>query len=93
MIITTMGSDYWPQTAEARILAFLISLVAIGVFGYVTATLASFLVGRDAAASDGSTASAVDVRALRRDLAAIRLELSELRAASADKTSPGPHPD
>ena len=78
MIMTTMGSAYWPQTDEARVLAFLISLVAIGVFGYVTATLASFLVGRDAASPDGSTASAVDVRALQRDIAAMRREVSDM---------------
>ena len=78
MIMTTMGSAYWPQTDEGRVLAFLISLVAIGVFGYVTATLASFLVGRDAASPDGSTASAVDVRALQREIAAMRREVSDM---------------
>jgi voltage-gated potassium channel len=83
MIMTTMGSGYWPQTGEGRILAFVISLFSIGVFGYVTATLASFLVGRDAAAADGSTASGGDVRALQRDIAAMRRELREMSAASS----------
>ncbi|HEX6573389.1 MAG TPA: potassium channel family protein [Gemmatimonadaceae bacterium] len=78
MIITTLGSAYWPVTPEGRILAVLISLVAIGVFGYLTATLASFLVGRDAAATDGSTASGPDVRALQRDIAELRKEIREM---------------
>ena len=47
MIITTMGSDYWPRTAEGRILTFLLALYAFAIFGYVTATIARFLIGRD----------------------------------------------
>lgn len=78
MIMTTMGSAYWPHTPEGRILAVLISLVAIGVFGYLTATLASFLIGQEAAASDGPTAGGADVRALQRDIAALRKEIRGL---------------
>lgn len=37
-----------PQTAEGRVLCFLLSLYGFGVFGYVTAVLASFFIGRDA---------------------------------------------
>ena len=48
MIMTTMGSAYWPQTVEGRVLCVFLSLYAFGVFGYVTATLATFFVGRDA---------------------------------------------
>ena len=43
MIMTTMGSAYWPQTTEGRALCFLLALYAFAVFGYVTATIASFL--------------------------------------------------
>ncbi|MEO6568599.1 MAG: potassium channel family protein, partial [Opitutaceae bacterium] len=85
MIMTTMGSAYWPQTPEGRILAVLISLVAIGVFGYLTATLASFLIGQEAAASDGPTAAGADVRALQRDIAALRKEIRGLLS----RDSPG----
>jgi len=88
MIMTTLGSAYWPQTAEGRILAVLISMVAIGVFGYVTATLASFLVGRDAASSEGSTAAGGDVRALRRDIAALRREVRELAEQGRRSSQP-----
>src|SRR5690606_9988450 len=48
MIMTTLGSDYWPQTAEGRVLALLLALYAFAVFGYVTASLATFFIGRDA---------------------------------------------
>ncbi|MBF0300042.1 MAG: potassium channel family protein [Oligoflexia bacterium] len=47
MIMTTLGSGAWPQTPEGRVFAFLLSLYAFGVFGYVTATLATFFIGRD----------------------------------------------
>ncbi|NLG50726.1 MAG: ion transporter [Chloroflexi bacterium] len=52
MILTTIGSEYWPQTPEGRILGFIISLYALGVLGYVTAVLASFFIGSDASATD-----------------------------------------
>lgn len=45
MILTTLGSQYWPRTTEGRVLGFLISLYAFAVFGYFTALLASFFVG------------------------------------------------
>lgn len=75
MIITTLGSAYWPRTPEGRILAVMISLFAIGVFGYITATLASFFVDRDASTTDTGVASARDVRALRREISLLREEL------------------
>ena len=77
MIMTTMGSGYWPETLEGRILAVLISLVAIGVFGYFTAMLASFLVGRDATTQPDGVAAGTELRALRRELAELRQELRE----------------
>ena len=47
MLLTTMGSDYWPQTAEGRLLCLLIAVYAVAVFGYVTAAIAAYFVGRD----------------------------------------------
>jgi voltage-gated potassium channel len=80
MIMTTMGSAYWPRTAEGRILAFLISLFSIGVFGYITATLASFFVDRNAATPGGGVAGAADLRALRKEIVALRTDLTRLRS-------------
>jgi voltage-gated potassium channel len=51
MLLTTMGSAFWPVTTEGRILCFLLSLYGFGVFGYITASFASFFLGRDAQAS------------------------------------------
>jgi voltage-gated potassium channel len=47
MIMTTIGSQYWPVTSEGRILTFLLALYAFAIFGYITAALASILVGKD----------------------------------------------
>lgn len=47
MLMTTLGSEYWPQTAEGRLLALLLALFAFAIFGYVTATLATYFIGRD----------------------------------------------
>jgi voltage-gated potassium channel len=47
MLLTTMGSDYWPQTAEGRILCLLLAIYALAVFGYLTAAVAAYFVGRD----------------------------------------------
>ena len=47
MIMTTMGSEWWPRTLEGRLLCILLSLYAFAMFGYVTATLASFFIGQE----------------------------------------------
>jgi voltage-gated potassium channel len=47
MLMTTMGSDYWPLTPEGRILALLLAVYAFAIFGYITASIASILVARD----------------------------------------------
>ena len=47
MLLTTMGSDYWPRTAEGRILCLLLAMYAFAVFGYVTAAIAAFFVDTD----------------------------------------------
>jgi voltage-gated potassium channel len=47
MIMTTIGSAYWPITPEGRILAFSLSVYAFSIFGYITAALASFLIGKE----------------------------------------------
>lgn len=78
MLMTTMGSEYWPQTPEGRFLCLLLAIYAFAVFGYVTATLASFFINRDAQGEDAELAGAQSLEALRGEIAALR---AELRAA------------
>lgn len=47
MLLTTMGSEYWPRTAEGRLLCLLLALYAFAMFGYVTAAIAAYFVGQD----------------------------------------------
>jgi voltage-gated potassium channel len=90
MIMTTLGSAYWPQTPEGRILGFLLSVYAIAVFGYITATLASYFIGRDAASAQGEVAGEETMRALRREIAALR---AELRGGGEEGREGAPAPD
>jgi voltage-gated potassium channel len=74
MIMTTLGSEYWPRTAEGRILGWALALFAFAVFGYITATLASFFVGQDAEERDEERLYS-EIVALRTELQALRLEI------------------
>ena len=79
MLLTTMGTEYWPQTAEGRVLCFLLSVYGFAVFGYVTAALASYFVGRDANTEDAELVSAKPLQELRGEIAAVHEELRALR--------------
>lgn len=80
MIMTTMGSDYFPRTAEGRVLCVILALYAFAVFGYVTATLATFFIDSDARNPDAE---------LSRELRGIRAQLDTLSAQLASSQGPG----
>lgn len=73
MVMTTLGSEYWPKTGGGRVLCLLLSLYAFAVFGYITATLASFFVGRDA---QQDATSKDEITGLREEIAALRRALT-----------------
>ena len=75
MLVTTMGSADWPLTGEGRLLTLLLSIYAVGVFGYLAGSLASFFIGQDAAEAERRQASAQNLRELRAEIAALRREL------------------
>lgn len=72
MLISTIGSAFWPATLEGRLLCFLLSMYGLAVFGYITATFASFFIGRDHQPVNRDNA---EVAALRADIATLRLEI------------------
>jgi voltage-gated potassium channel len=84
MLVTTMGSEYWPRTPEGRILCLLVALYAFAVFGYVTATIATFFIGRDAEEDTAELAGARDIERLTAEVGALRTEIQALA-----KSSPG----
>lgn len=71
MILVAMGSEYWPRTPEGRFLCLLLALYGFTMFGYVTATLATFFVMRDAEHDLGRARSTE----LGREIAPLREEL------------------
>jgi voltage-gated potassium channel len=84
MLMTTLGSEFWPATAEGRVLCFFLAVYAFAVFGYVTATVAAFFIGRDAAAPGAELPSADSVEILRREIEALR---EEIRSGSARRAA------
>jgi voltage-gated potassium channel len=82
MVMTTMGSQYWPQTFEGRLLCFFIALYSFAVFGYVTATLATFFIGRDAENSKAELAGSTEIATLHAELQALRADIHDLSQRS-----------
>ena len=82
MVLTTMGSQYWPLTVEGRVLCVFLALYAFAVFGYVTATLATFFIGRDAEDDKAELAGARQLAALREEMIALREEIRRTTAAN-----------
>jgi voltage-gated potassium channel len=78
MLMITIGSEYWPKTPEGRVLCFALALYAFAVFGYVTATIATFFIGRDAEDDSSELAGAKSITALHEEIAALRSEIQQL---------------
>jgi voltage-gated potassium channel len=79
MIVTTMGSEGWPLTPEGRALSLFLAIYAFAVFGYVTGTIATYFIGRDAADEHAEVAGRESVDRLRGEIAALREEIRALR--------------
>jgi voltage-gated potassium channel len=84
MTMTTMGSDYFPKTTAGRVLCFMLSLYAFAVFGYVTATLATFFVGRDSANPEAETAGIDEITVLRKEIALLREEIQSFNRGNVN---------
>jgi voltage-gated potassium channel len=78
MLITTMGSEYWPKTPEGRVLCFILALYASAVFGYLTATLATFFIGRDAEDDESELAGAKSITELHDEITGLRSQIQQL---------------
>lgn len=79
MLLTSIGSQFWPVTTEGRVLTVLLSLYGFATFGYITATFASYFVGRDAEKKDGPVAGSSELEQLAREVRALRAELQRRR--------------
>ena len=78
MTLTTMGTDHFPVTPEGRFLTLLLAIYGFAVFGYVTATVASYFVARDADDERGEVAGVRHVQQLQAQLTSIEAKLTQL---------------
>jgi len=79
MRVITAGNEFNPVTPEGRGLAFLIAVFGYTIFGYVTATFATYFIGRDAEEKDAPVAGAKDVEELRRTILTLSKDIQELK--------------
>lgn len=87
MLVASIGTENWPVTTEGRALAMLLSLYGLAMFGYITATFASFFVGRDAQEASGPLAAGSDVKQLLKELQALRADLASASSGAGIKRS------
>ncbi len=74
MLLTTIASDYWPQSPEGKVIGLLLSIYSLGVLGYFTATLASFFIDQDATSNKGEVAGTKQIEKIARELKLLREE-------------------
>ncbi len=85
-MVTTINSDKYVVSLEGRVIAILIRLFAVSVFGFVTASIATYLIGT-AAIADGPVSKDANLRA---EITALHDELSLVRKAlAARNNAPG----
>lgn len=77
MIMTTMGSEYWPKTPEGRALCLLLAIYAFSIFGYFTGTIATYFIGQDTVDEEAKRLSRSDLDALRAEISLLRKELRD----------------
>jgi voltage-gated potassium channel len=74
-VAMTIGTEGWPATPEGRLLGLVVAVHGYAVFGYVTATFAGWVLGRDAADPAAEVAGAAEVRRLEREVARLTAAL------------------
>jgi voltage-gated potassium channel len=82
MRVITAGNEFNPSTPEGRGLAFLIAVFGYSIFGYVTATFATFFIGRDAEEKDAPVAGSKDIMELKQEIIALTKSIDALKGKS-----------
>ncbi len=81
-LITTINTSTDPVTLEGSIIAFIMRVIALSIFGYITASIASFLVGGTAPASpalgDPPDPLLREIQDLRREVQQLSTRLDRL---------------
>ena len=86
-VVTTINGEKYPVTLEGQIIGILVRLFALTIFSLLTASIASYFVGKDAEEREAPMAEANAAAAdLQAELTAVRQELAALREQSRDST-------
>lgn len=72
MLVNTVGTEYWPQTVEGRILCYLLSLYGFAILGYITANIASFFIGKDAVDNNRDNTSSKKIQELKNEIEVLK---------------------
>jgi voltage-gated potassium channel len=78
MQITNIGSGYRPVTVGGQVLCLAISIFAAAMFGYLTAVLATFFIGRDAEDPKSEIPNQTSIHELSGEVALLRTAIEEV---------------
>lgn len=93
-MVTTINNEKYVVSTEARIIAILIRVFAVSVFGFITASIASYFIGSAEATeakAEGDAALRDEIAALREELTLVREGLAASNRASDQPAAPGPN--
>lgn len=76
-MVTTINNEKYVVSSEARVIALLLRLFAVSVFGFVTASIASYLIGSEKTTDPISSSPEADV-GLRTEIELLRHELARV---------------
>ena len=79
MRVITAGNEFNPVTPEGRGLAFLIAIFGYTIFGYVTATFATFFIGRDAEEKETPVDGIKEITELKHEIYLLTQSISNLK--------------
>lgn len=88
-LVTTVSSELYVVSTEARVIALLQRIYALSIFGYITASIASYLIGTDVASGKRGGPNAVlqeEIRLMRKELADLQATVRSTNSDDLDRS-------